>query len=193
MISQLGAVEEQSIFQAQGKKYSIQSLLANDVEYLNFFIDGQFATLYLSPKDYHRIHMPYGATLMKMVHVPGKLFSVNPTTVAHVSNIFAKNERVICYFKAPDIGVFAVILVGATVVGSIKTAWHGVVNKKRPKNIRYWYYEHQPVHLFKAEEMGQFLLGSTVILLFEKKSIQFVEQWQAKTLIKMGEAMGNKI
>lgn len=189
-ISQLGRIHEQSLIQAKGKLYSIQSLLANEDRSADF-INGQFATLYLSPRDYHRIHMPIGGTLKKMVHVPGTLFSVNPVTVKNIDNLFARNERVICYFDNPQIGEFVVVLVGATVVGSIQTAWHGIVNRSRPNHVRYWSYEHQPVFLDKGQELGQFLLGSTVILLFKGNSMQFAADWAPNKGIKMGEAMGS--
>lgn len=194
-ISQLGKLDQELLIQAKGKQYSLESLLAQDHDYGPLFESGHFATLYLSPKDYHRIHMPIAGRLKKMVHVPGALFSVNPATVNHVDQLFAKNERVICIFENEKIGHFAMILVGATVVGSIQTAWHGIVNTQRPKQVRYWDYaqhpqdEYQPVHLNKGEEMGQFLLGSTVILLFEPKKIAFLADWLPGQAIKMGAPM----
>lgn len=188
-ISQLGKIHEQSLIQAKGKLYSVYSLLADDEQAADYN-NGQFATLYLSPKDYHRIHMPLAGRLKKMVHVPGDLFSVNPTTANNIDNLFARNERVICYFDHPEMGEFVVILVGATVVGSIKTSWHGVVNPIRPKYVRYWHYEHQPVYLDKGQELGQFLLGSTVIVLFKENTMQFTEGWEPDKSIRMGEEMG---
>ncbi|HLR81887.1 MAG TPA: archaetidylserine decarboxylase [Paenalcaligenes sp.] len=187
-ISQLGAIKESLLMQAKGKHYSLEQLLAGDD--VTPFKGGSFATLYLSPRDYHRIHMPCSGTLTRMVHVPGDLFSVNPVTAQNIDGLFARNERVICYFESSQVGRFAMVLVGATVVGSIKTAWHGVVNHKRPGHIRYWNYDHQPLVLYQGQEMGQFLLGSTVILVFEPGAMDFVDNWQANTSIKMGEAMG---
>lgn len=188
-ISQLGKIHEQSLLQAKGKLYTLQSLLAEQKGAAHY-MDGQFATLYLSPRDYHRIHMPISGQLKRMVHVPGTLFSVNPVTVKNIDNLFAKNERLICYFENEHLGEFVVILVGATIVGSIQTAWHGVVNHDRPGQIRYWDYAHQSFYLDKGEELGQFLLGSTVILLFKEGKMQFNEDWVANKSIKMGEAMG---
>lgn len=190
-ISQLGPINQQFLIQAKGKEYTLEQLLVEDTG--QYFQGGSFATLYLSPRDYHRIHMPCSATLRRMVHVPGDLFSVNPLTAEHIDGLFARNERVICYFDSELLGRFAMVLVGATVVGSIKTAWHGVVNYQRPGHIRYWDYDHQPVHLQQGQEMGQFLLGSTVILVFEAGAMQFVSDWQAGKTIQMGEAMGQAL
>ncbi|HLR30453.1 MAG TPA: archaetidylserine decarboxylase [Paenalcaligenes sp.] len=187
-ISQLGVIKESQLLQAKGKYYSLEQLLAGDD--VTPFKEGRFATLYLSPRDYHRIHMPCSGTLTRMVHVPGDLFSVNPVTAQNIEGLFARNERVICYFESSEVGRFAMVLVGATVVGSIKTTWHGVVNHKRPGHIRYWNYDHQPLVLHQGQEMGQFLLGSTVVLLFEPGVMDFVANWQASSPIKMGEAMG---
>ncbi|HLS17326.1 MAG TPA: archaetidylserine decarboxylase [Paenalcaligenes sp.] len=187
-ISQLGAIKQSLLVQAKGRDYSLAQLLADEDD--TAFQNGCFATLYLSPRDYHRIHMPCSGTLTRMVHVPGDLFSVNPVTAENIPGLFARNERVICYFDSAEVGRFAMVLVGATVVGSIKTAWHGVVNHKRPGHIRYWNYDHQPLVLHRGQEMGQFLLGSTVILLFEPDVMEFVPNWQPGAAIKMGEAMG---
>lgn len=187
-VSQLGVIKDSLLLQAKGKYYSLEQLLAGDD--VTPFKGGGFATLYLSPRDYHRIHMPCSGTLTRMVHVPGDLFSVNPVTAQNIDGLFARNERVICYFQSPEVGQFAMVLVGATIVGSIKTKWHGVVNYKRPGHIRYWNYDHQPLVLQQGQEMGQFLLGSTVILVFEPDVMNFVDNWQANSSIKMGEAMG---
>src|SRR5690625_138042 len=195
-ISQLGKLDNDRLIQAKNKDYHLQNLLAHDQDYGPLFVSGNFATLYLSPKDYHRIHMSVSGRLKKMIHVPGALFSVNPATVNHVDGLFAKNERVICFFENEELGHFALILVGATVVGSIQTAWHGVVNTQRPNKIRSWHYAEQPqdsyqcVYLEKGQEMGQFLLGSTVILLFEPGKMAFLPDWQRAETIQMGAAMG---
>jgi phosphatidylserine decarboxylase len=137
--------------------------------------DGHFATLYLSPKDYHRIHMPCDGRLIRMIYVPGDLFSVNPTTARGVPGLFARNERVVCVFASAH-GPFVLTLVGATVVGSMATVWHGVVNPPRTRQVREWRYDGDGDHavdLKKGDEMGRFLLGSTVVMLFPKGPFQF--------------------
>lgn len=188
-ISQLGKINIDQIFQAKGKSFTTSALLGGDTILAESFTDGIFATLYLSPKDYHRIHMPCAGKLQKMVYVPGDLYSVNPLTARSIDRLFARNERVICVFEG-DRGPFAMVLVGATVVGSIKTAWHGVVNKPRPSGVQSWKYNGDLL-LEKGEEMGQFLLGSTVVMLFPDVGYEFVEAWKPEAGIKMGEAMGD--
>lgn len=188
-ISQFGRIVSDQIFQAKGHYYSTTALLAGDQALADRFKDGAFATLYLSPKDYHRIHMPCDGRLKRMIYVPGALFSVNPATAAGVPGLFARNERVVCEFES-GFGHWVMVLVGATVVGSMATAWHGVVNPPRPGNIRIWDYEGQNISLSKGDEMGRFLLGSTVVLLFPEKTIGFNTEWQASRPVKLGEAMG---
>ncbi|MCX7224906.1 MAG: archaetidylserine decarboxylase, partial [Burkholderiales bacterium] len=166
-ISQFGRIERDRIFQAKGHDYTCAALLGGDAALAAPFVDGLFATLYLSPRDYHRIHMPCDGRLTRMVHVPGDLFSVNPTTARGVPGLFARNERVVCLFESAH-GPFALVLVGATIVGSMTTVWHGVVNPPRPGQVRTWHYEQAPVALRQGDEMGRFLLGSTVVLLFPK-------------------------
>ena len=152
--------------------------------------NGLFATLYLSPKDYHRVHMPCAGVLKRMIHVPGDLFSVNPTTARGVPGLFARNERVVCLFDSEQ-GPFVLVLVGATVVGSMVTVWHGVVNASRDGKVREWNYENQHIALDKGQEMGRFLLGSTVVMLFPKESgYRFDSSWQPQGLIRQGQAMG---
>ncbi len=189
-ISQFGAVEKDQILQAKGHSYSTSALLGGNQELADSFEDGSFATLYLSPKDYHRIHMPCDGTLQKMVYVPGALFSVNPTTARGVPGLFARNERVICLFEGPH-GRFAMVLVGATIVGSMATMWHGVVNPPRLPAVQEWNYAQNPPHLKKGEEMGRFLLGSTVVMLFPKGTLRFAADWAPARGVRMGEAMGN--
>jgi phosphatidylserine decarboxylase len=156
------------------------------------FVDGLFATLYLSPRDYHRIHMPCDGRLTRMVHVPGDLFSVNPTTARGVPGLFARNERVVCLFESAQ-GPFALVLVGATIVGSMATVWHGVVNPPRPGQVRTWHYEQAPVALRQGDEMGRFLLGSTVVLLFPKGSLGFNPAWAPGRPIRLGDAMADTL
>lgn len=190
-ISQLGRIDKNQIFQAKGHSYSALALLAGDTLLADQFVDGSFACLYLSPKDYHRIHMPCDGRLVSMTYVPGDLFSVNPTTAENVPNLFARNERVVCGFNSETHGTFTMVLVGATIVGSMATMWHGIVNPPRSKSVRQWRYENQDVFLAKGEEMGRFLLGSTVVMLFKKDMLTFNSSWQAGSPVKLGEAMGN--
>lgn len=187
-ISQLGPIADEQIFQAKGHSYSATALLGCDRKLARPFANGSFATIYLSPRDYHRIHMPCDGQLTRMIHVPGDLFSVNPTTARGVPGLFARNERVVCMFDTP-LGRMALVLVGATIVGSMATVWHGVVNPPRSGKIRNWLYTSGQVHLRQGEEMGRFLLGSTVVLLFEPQAVNFVERWQAELPVRLGEAM----
>lgn len=194
-ISQLGPIQKDQIFQAKGHHYSTQALVGGDAALAAQFDDGVFATIYLSPKDYHRIHMPAAARLRRMIHVPGELFSVNPATARGVPGLFARNERVVCVFDMPcgphgELRPFVQVLVGATIVGSMATPWHGVVNPPRPGHIRQWTYDDQPLHLQRGEQMGTFLLGSTVVLLWPKDTVQLNPQWAAGQGVRMGEAMG---
>ena len=195
-ISQFGAIRADQIFQAKGHSYSTTAVVGGDAALAAQFQDGSFATLYLSPKDYHRIHMPCDGRLSRMIYVPGELFSVNPTTARGVPGLFARNERVVCIFESAH-GPFALILVGATIVGSMATVWHGVVNPPRLPDVREWYYNgsgEQNISLKQGEEMGRFLLGSTVVMLFPKASkapLQFNQDWAPARAIRLGEAMAN--
>ena len=187
-ISQCGAIERDQIFQAKGHHYSTRALVGGDAALAAQFQNGQFATLYLSPRDYHRIHMPMAGKLLRMVHVPGDLFSVNPTTARGVPGLFARNERVVCEFETEK-GPMVLVLVGATIVGSMATVWHGQVNPPRSGTVREWRYESQDVRLQKGEEMGRFLLGSTVVMLFPENSLRFPDDWLSTRPLQMGEAM----
>ena len=189
-ISQCGAIEHDQIFQAKGHHYSTRALVGGDAALAAQFQNGQFATLYLSPRDYHRIHMPIAGKLLRMIHVPGDLFSVNPTTARGVPGLFARNERVVCEFETEK-GPLVLVLVGATIVGSMATVWHGLVNPPRPGTVREWRYDSQDVRLQKGEEMGRFLLGSTVVMLFPENSLHFPEDWLSTRPLQMGEAMSN--
>ncbi|MCA0215518.1 MAG: archaetidylserine decarboxylase [Proteobacteria bacterium] len=188
-VSQLGRIERDQIFQAKGHHYSTRALLGGDAALAAQFDDGAFATIYLSPKDYHRIHMPCAGRLTRMIYVPGDLFSVNPTTARGVPGLFARNERVVCVFDTPH-GPFVNVLVGATIVGSMATVWHGVVNPPRPGSVREWTYAEQNIALAQGDEMGRFLLGSTVVMLWPKGTIQFNPAWAAAQPVRLGEAMG---
>ena len=188
-ISQCGPISGDQIFQAKGHRYSTTALVGGDATLAAQFEGGEFATLYLSPRDYHRIHMPCDGRLLRMVHVPGDLFSVNPATARGVPGLFARNERVVCVFESPH-GPFVLTLVGATIVGSMATVWHGQVNPPRPGTVREWRYEDQAITLKKGEEMGRFLLGSTVVMLFPKATLRFQADWLPARAIWMGETMG---
>ena len=193
-VSQVGDIARDRIVQAKGHTYSTAALVGGDTDLASRFQDGAFATLYLSPRDYHRIHMPCAGRLVRMVHVPGSLFSVNPVTARGVPGLFARNERVVCVFDgvgdAERLGRFVLVLVGATIVGSMATVWHGVVNGPRVRRVREWGYADRDLVLQRGEEMGRFLLGSTVVMLFEPKAgVRFPEDWQSGRSIRLGEAM----
>jgi phosphatidylserine decarboxylase len=186
-ISQFGRIEDGQIFQAKGHRYSTTALVGGDGALAAHFQHGSFATLYLSPRDYHRIHMPAAGTLRRMIHVPGALFSVNPLTARGVPGLFARNERVVCVFDAST-GPWVLVLVGATIVGSMATAWHGVVNPPRSGRLREWSYADGEQRLAQGQEMGRFLLGSTVVLLMPG-ALRFNPAWQPGGPIRLGEVM----
>ena len=191
-VSQCGRIEGDRIFQAKGHDYTTRALVGGDAALAAQFEGGEFATLYLSPRDYHRIHMPCAGRLVRMVHVPGDLFSVNPVTARGVPGLFARNERVVCEFEGEQ-GPFVMVLVGATIVGSMATVWHGVVNPPRAGVLREWRYEMGNIELAQDEEMGRFLLGSTVVLLFPRGMMKFNADWTPTRAIRMGEAMGQVV
>ncbi len=187
-ISQLGDIKHGQVFQAKGHEYSLLELVGGDNTIAKQFMDGSFATVYLSPKDYHRVHMPLTGELQTMVHVPGDLFSVNDTTANHVPRLFARNERVVAYFTTEH-GPMAVILVGAMIVASIETTWAGLVTpmKKQVRTIDYQ--KNAPIVLDKGEEMGRFKLGSTAIVLFGKDAGKWGEHLSAGSKVMMGEKL----
>ncbi|MGB4061616.1 MAG: archaetidylserine decarboxylase [Burkholderiaceae bacterium] len=190
-ISQLGPISGDQIFQAKGHRYSTQALLAGSADEAARYADGHFATIYLSPRDYHRIHMPCDGTLRRMVYVPGELFSVNPATARGVPGLFACNERVVCHFDTPH-GPMALVLVGATIVGSMATPWHGVVNPPRSASVRTWDYAPGEVVLRQGDEMGRFLLGSTVVLLWPQNTVDFNNAWAPGGAVRLGETMAER-
>ncbi|MFN9280261.1 MAG: archaetidylserine decarboxylase [Betaproteobacteria bacterium] len=195
-ISQFGAIDGDRIFQAKGHHYTTQALVGGDGALAAHFHQGLFATLYLSPRDYHRIHMPCAGRLLRMIHVPGDLFSVNPATAQGVPGLFARNERVVCVFDS-DAGPWVLVLVGATIVGSMATVWHGVVNPPRPGTVREWTYHDQDIRLAQGQEMGRFLLGSTVVLLFPRPPeggtrLNFNPAWAPGRPIRLGETMATR-
>lgn len=191
-ISQFGTIDDRHIFQAKGHRFTTTDLVGGDEVLAEPFRHGYFANLYLSPRDYHRIHMPCAGRLLRMIHVPGALFSVNPVTARGVPNLFARNERVVCLFESEQHGPFVMVLVGATIVGSMATVWHGVVNAQRSGKIAEWSYDDQDIVLQQGEEMGRFLLGSTVVMLFRKGAIGFNSEWVPERQVRLGEMMGNR-
>jgi phosphatidylserine decarboxylase len=193
-VSQLGDITDGRIFQAKGRDYSLLELLGGDVRAAEQFEDGKFATLYLSPRDYHRIHIPCDGRLTAMTHVPGRLFSVSPSTARAVPRLFARNERVIVYFET-DIGPIAMVLVGAIFVASIETVWAGEVTPPAGKEIRHWKYEPGiPSLTFqKGNEIGRFNMGSTVILLHNPNSIKWLEEIKPGDNIQMGQGLATRL
>lgn len=189
-VSLCAPINGQEIIQAKGHRYTVSALLGGDADMASRFTNGSVATIYLSPRDYHRIHMPCAGRLVRMLHVPGALFSVNPATVRGVPGLFARNERVVCLFEGAS-GPFVMVLVGATIVGSMATVWHGTVNPPRPGTLRQWNYAADgpdAVRLAQGAEMGRFLLGSTVVMLFPTR-VPFRDDWQPGRPVRMGEAM----
>lgn len=195
-VSQLGFIQRDQIFQAKGHHYSTQALVGGDAKLAAQFENGHFACIYLSPKDYHRIHMPVAGTLRQMIYVPGDLFSVNPLTAQNVPGLFARNERVVCVFDTAH-GAFVNVLVGATIVGSMATVWHGVVNPPRTAEPKVWHYpaanETGAITLAQGAEMGRFLLGSTVVMLWPKQALSFNAGWQTTSPVRLGEVMAHLV
>jgi phosphatidylserine decarboxylase len=191
-ISQFGAIDDHHILQAKGHRFTTAELVGGDSELATEFRHGSFANLYLSPRDYHRLHMPCDGKLRRMIYVPGTLFSVNPVTARGVPNLFARNERVVCEFHSPVDGPFVMVLVGATIVGSMATVWHGVVNPRRTNKVSEWSYADKDILLKQGEEMGRFLLGSTIVMLFRQETICFNESWAPERPVRLGEMMGQR-
>ena len=189
-ISQIGAITADKIFQAKGHDYSVTTLLGGDEQRAAAFVGGQFATVYLSPKDYHRVHMPFTGKLTQMIYVPGDLFSVNTTTAENVPNLFARNERVVCLFDT-EVGQMAVVLVGAMIVAGIATTWAGNL-APQGKNVVTTNYDGS-LTLKKGDELGRFYLGSTAIVLFGANVMQWRNNLTATTPVRMGEAMGQTV
>ncbi len=193
-VSQMGFIEDGHIIQAKGHRYSLTTLLGGKDDWSKQFIDGEFATLYLSPKDYHRIHMPIDGELKEMRHIPGRLFSVNPKTVRTVPGLFARNERVVCFFDT-SIGPVVMVLVGAIFVASIETVWQGVVSPPTHREIQSNRYGDGmlEVKLKKGEEMGRFNMGSTVIVLFGKERMKWLDGLGADSSVTMGQELGTML
>jgi phosphatidylserine decarboxylase len=191
-VSQLGKIEQGRIFQAKGHSFSAIELLGGDSARAAAFMGGDFATVYLSPKDYHRVHMPLTGTLKEMIYVPGRLFSVNQTTAENVPELFARNERVVCLFDT-ERGPMAVVLVGAMIVASIETVWAGLVTppKRTLKTFSYDEAARAPIVLEKGAELGRFKLGSTAIVLFGPEQVQWAEELTANSQVQMGQRLGS--
>jgi phosphatidylserine decarboxylase len=188
-VSQAGHISDGRIFQAKGKSFTAVDLLGGSAERAAPFHDGVFATIYLSPKDYHRLHMPLTGTLTEMVHVPGRLFSVNTATTQAVDGLFARNERVCCLFDT-EAGPMALVLVGAIFVSSIETVWHGVVTPPTIRSVRRWGYADTAPTLNIGAEMGRFNMGSTIIVLFGKDKVQWNGDFTADKTVRLGEKIG---
>lgn len=190
-VSQLGKIEQGRVFQAKGHSFSVTELLGGDSERAAAFMGGDFATIYLSPKDYHRVHMPLTGTLREMVYVPGRLFSVNQTTAENVPELFARNERVVCLFDT-ERGPMAVVLVGAMIVASIETVWAGLVTppKRELKTVRYDEAARGPITLEKGAELGRFKLGSTAVVLFGPEQVTWAQTLAANSPVQMGQLLG---
>ncbi|WOH36688.1 archaetidylserine decarboxylase [Thalassotalea fonticola] len=192
-ISQQGDIINDQLIQAKGFNYSLETLLGGKAETAAPFRGGKFSTIYLAPKDYHRIHMPIAGTLREMIFVPGDLFSVNPLTAQNVPNLFARNERVVAIFDTA-IGPMAMVLVGATIVASIETVWAGTIAPSKEKQVTTWTYPSEGegvIHLAKGEEMGRFKLGSTTVCCFPANTIEFTEDAGPETVTRLGDTYAN--
>jgi len=189
LISQYGKIEHDTLIQAKGKYFSLTTLIGGNQELAEKFIDGQFATIYLSPRDYHRVHMPCDGQLKESIYVPGELFSVNQTTAKHIDNLFARNERLVCIFDNKQ-GSIASIMVGAMLVAGIETVWSGQVVPPVNPIAEYSSHKADKIKLAKGDEMGRFKFGSTVILLFQKDSMKWNENIEAGMSVKMGQTIG---
>ena len=191
-VSQAGNITDGEIFQAKGKSYTATDLLGGSAERAQPFNNGVFTTIYLSPKDYHRLHMPLTGTLREMVHVPGRLFSVNTATTNSVPGLFARNERVVALFDT-EVGPMAMVLVGAIFVSSIETVWHGVVTPPSISSVRSWRYQENAPTLKIGEEMGRFNMGSTIIVLFGNNKVQWDSGFKANEIVKLGQMIGRTL
>ncbi len=185
-VSQAGNITQNRLFQAKGHEYTLNALLGGDEKLAAEFVDGSFATIYLSPRDYHRIHMPYAGRLRRTLYVPGRLFSVNSATARQVPGLFARNERLVCIFDTPH-GAMAVILVGALFVGSMETVWAGEASRKAAQTD----YSNAGISLARGQEMGRFNMGSTVILLFGKDAVALDKTLQADAPVRLGQLLGS--
>lgn len=191
-ISQFGKIKKDQLIQAKNHNFSLSSLFGGDLEMASRYEDGDFMTIYLSPSDYHRIHMPLDATLIKTTFIPGRLYSVNQLTAETIDGVFAKNERLVCEFDSKA-GKFTMVLVGAMIVASIETTWSGIVAPVQRKIEQTDLTSIKPIRFQKGDEMGRFRLGSTVIMTFEPEQMKFAEHLELATKVKMGESIGNSL
>ncbi|MGI9210914.1 MAG: archaetidylserine decarboxylase [Methylococcaceae bacterium] len=191
VVSQIGRCHEGQLIQAKGKNYALTHLLGGDTERALPFRDGHFATIYLSPRDYHRLHMPVDGTLREMVLIPGRLFSVNQTTSEHIPHLYGRNERVVALFDT-ELGPMALVLVGALFVASIETTWHGVVTPPQGQSVTVWHYADHPPVLSRGTELGRFTMGSTIIVLFGAEVMDWSESLTAGSGIRMGARLGQR-
>src|SRR5690554_5776765 len=187
-LSQFGPIEADRLLQAKGHRFSVVDLLGGDVEAARRYSGGSYANVYLSPRDYHRVHMPLAGTLTEMVYVPGRLFSVNAATTHHVPNLFARNERLVCHFDTEQ-GPMVVVLVGAMIVAAIETVWAGQITPLPRGGVQRIRFD-TPVHLAKGEEMGRFKLGSTVVMAFAEP-VAFAEGLAPGAKVRMGQSLGS--
>ena len=186
-IYELGKIDNHTLIQAKGKTFTTDALLA-DTKEADLFKNGHFITLYLSPKDYHRVHMPFAGKLLSTRFIPGQLFSVNPATCRNVDDLFAKNERLVCLFETVN-GPLAVIFVGAMIVASIHTVWHPIAYHSEDGDIKFVNFHHYQPPYARGQEIGHFQLGSTIILLMGKQALEFFPDIKAGNPIKMGDAL----
>lgn len=193
-VSQIGYIDRDSIFQAKGHTYTLNQLLADQEQWCHAFLNGAFTTLYLSPKDYHRIHMPCAGTLKQMTYVPGKLFSVSPLTARMIPGVFARNERVLCFFET-ELGPVALIMVGAMIVGGMETVWQGAITPPHGPRIKHWHYtDAQSAKQYnKGDEMGRFNIGSTVIMLFAENQIEWNSRINSESRVIVGQQIATTI
>ncbi len=189
VVSEMGDLQNVNILQAKNRFYTVDDLLGGNSEHAALFRDGHFLTAYLAPKNYHRIHMPIDGRLLEMIHVPGRLFSVNAASVEYVPNLFARNERVVCLFETKA-GLMAMVMVGAMIVGSINTVWHGTVTPPTKSSVSVWGYREENFEIQRGQEVGHFKMGSTVIVLFQKNKIQWNLNFKSGQMIHYGEMMG---
>ncbi|MEM7688761.1 MAG: archaetidylserine decarboxylase [Pseudomonadota bacterium] len=190
-ISQIGTIEGGQIFQAKGRDYSVSALLGQDAALAKRYENGAFATIYLSPRDYHRVHMPATGSLTSTTYVPGDLFSVNQETAGGVDALYARNERLVCQFEG-EIGGFASVMVGAMIVAGIDTMWPNRFQTHAPSVVRESFAE-ASVTLASGDEMGRFYLGSTVILLFEPRRVAWLEELKAGDAVRMGQPLARRL
>jgi phosphatidylserine decarboxylase len=189
-ISQIGDLNGQEMIQAKGFYFNLRALFGNTFpEYSAKFICGKFITIYLSPRDYHRVHIPLDGKLIAMIHIPGKLFSVQPKMVSKIPSLYSRNERVVIIFDT-QLGLMAITLVGAALVASIVTAWEGQITPPTSKKIRIWDYTDKNIHFNRGDEIGRFQFGSTVILIFPPDTMRWIDNLPLETPVKMGQLLG---